>query len=52
MCEWFGRGLGGCVSGCVGGRVCERFGRGLGGCVRGVLLEECVNGLVEGLVAV
>ena len=32
--------------------MCEWFGSGLGGCVRGVLVEECVNGLVEGLVAV
>ena len=32
--------------------MCEWFGRGLGGCGRGVLVEECVNGLVEGLVAV
>ena len=32
--------------------MCEWFGRGLGGCGRDVLLEECVNGLVESLVAV
>ena len=50
--KWLVRKLGGCVSGCVVGGVCEWFGRGLGGCVRGVLVEECVNGLVVGLVAV